>query len=48
MNLLEGKIKEYSFNIYAKINDVISGKDKLFVTNSGIPLWKMHVVMIKI
>ena len=37
INILLGKIKEYSFNIQVKVNEIIEEKDKLFITNSGIP-----------
>ena len=37
INILMGKIKEFSFNIQAKVNEIIEEKDKLFITNSGIP-----------
>jgi len=37
INILLGKIKEFSFNIQTKVNEIIEEKDKLFITNSGIP-----------
>ncbi len=37
INILIGKIKEFSFNIQSKVNEIIEEKDKLFITNSGIP-----------
>lgn len=37
INILLGKIKEFSFNIQVKVNEIIENKDKLFITNSGIP-----------